>query len=123
MLKKLILILVAGSFAEPAFAAPDKTLGMALMSAVVDEFGALKRGSGSVSSEKIANGRYVVLFNRNVRDCTYVASLGLSTTVRDGVPGTADVRAYSSNVNGVLVNTSDGGLADRPFHLIVFCAK
>jgi hypothetical protein len=89
--------------------------------AVINSNGTLNRGSGVVSSANLggATGAYEVIFNRNVSACAYVATVfrvflqagGISTDLRGG------------NNNGVFVETTDGvgALADRPFHLAVFC--
>ena len=48
--------------------------------AVVEPDGRLARGCGAVSSQKvdIEVGAYEVIFDRNVRDCAYVATIGIS---------------------------------------------
>jgi hypothetical protein len=120
-----LLALTAVLLPAPAWAAPDDSLGMALMSAVVNDDGTLARGAGAVSSQKIDNGKVVVVFNRNVRECTYVATLGFANTNSLGIGGTVDVRGYSADVNAVLVLTSSTAPSpsNMPFHLIVFCAR
>jgi hypothetical protein len=62
--------------AQPAAGEPDKTQGVAIMSAVVNSNGTLFSGTGGVSSTRIAAGTYRVAFPRSVEDCTWVASLG-----------------------------------------------
>jgi hypothetical protein len=112
--------------APVAPAAADQTLGMALMSATVDADATLIRGSGAVGSITTGNpGDFVVTFNRDVRDCTYVASVGGSISP---VAHTANVAAsapgVSSGPNTVRMTTSNNGTyANYPFHLIVFCYK
>lgn len=98
-------------------------LGTAVLSAVVNANGTLARGSGASSVVKVSVGNYRVLFGRNVRSCTYVASIGLSGAVGTELDGVIDVVGDNLSVNGVFVDTSDvnGGQADRGFHLIVFC--
>ena len=69
--------------APVAPAAADKTLGMALMSAVVNQTGSLVRGSGAVSAEQFGLGSYDVRFERSVTDCALsvtLASIDSSTT-------------------------------------------
>jgi hypothetical protein len=55
--------------------AADQTLGMALMSAFVNEDGTLARGAGAVSSQRTAEGSYEVDLDRDIHNCTYTASV------------------------------------------------
>lgn len=104
---------------------PD--LGVAHLSAVVNADGKLVRGSGVKSATPVGGliGDYIVTFNRNVRNCTYVVSLGNTGSL--GVPQPGVISATGANVssNGVYVdaNDIDGIPAERPFHLNVFCHK
>lgn len=104
---------------------PD--LGVAHLSAVVNADGKLVRGSGVKSAAPVGGfiGDYIVTFNRNVRNCTYVTSLGNTGSV--GVPQPGVISATGANVsaNGVYIdaNDIDGIPAERPFHLNVFCHK
>jgi hypothetical protein len=112
-------ILWAGSTA----AAPDQTLGAALMSAVVDADGTLVRGGGATSVMRVANGTYVVTFSRSVVECTYVASLGLTGTNNIPPSGSASVVARVPNIVLVVTTDSTGSNVDTAFHLIVFCTQ
>ena len=90
--------------------------------AVVTAEGVLARGRGVTSAARTGEGRYQVIFNRDVRACVFVASLGDPGAA--GPPqGQASTTALASNVSGVLVRTeaSNGTIADRGFHLIVSC--
>lgn len=121
----LLGILLATLTGSPR-AAPDNTRGMALMAATVDTDGTLVRGAGALSSHTTGNpGDYVVQFNRDVTDCTYVASVGgpvspvaYTSNVSANAPGTA---SGSDTVR--VVTSNNGALANYPFHLIVFCVK
>jgi len=121
----LILVLASAFVAAPAStrAAPDQTLGVALMSAVVNQLGTLLRGAGAVSATRNGTGNYRVIFNREVLGkCTYVA-------MAEGgpMPGGAFARVDEtvSNVNSVLVLTrnADNDEEDRGFELIAFCTQ
>jgi hypothetical protein len=105
--------------------APDLTLGMALMSAAVNFNGTLARGSGVIQVIKIAGftGNYDVRFNRDVRDCYYLATIG--NAGGGSTSGQINVAARAGAPNGVFVDTNDtaGAAADRSFHLLVFCNK
>jgi hypothetical protein len=94
-------------------------------SAVVSSSGQLIRGRGTSSAARTSTGRYQVIFNRDVRGCVYVATVG-DTSAAGPPAGTASVTSLGSNVNGVAIRTVDYGgsgdvLANKPFHLIVSC--
>jgi len=96
---------------------PD--LGVAHLSAVVSASGKLVRGSGVKSSvpDQAFVGGYIVTFNRNVRNCTYVVSLGNTGSVGVPQPGVISATGANINPNGVYIhaNNTDGIPADR-FH-------
>ncbi len=93
--------------------------------AVVTAGGQLARGKGVSSVARTSTGRYQVIFNRDVRGCVYVATVGGASAA--GPPaGTASVTSLPSNVNGVAVrtvdyNTNGDVLSNKPFHLIASC--
>jgi hypothetical protein len=90
--------------------------------AVVSNVGATVRARGVASSSQSGTGQYVVVFDRDVRLCTYFATLGDESASGPGT-GQISVTSAAANVNGVRVVTrnSDGTLADRSFHLLVSC--
>jgi hypothetical protein len=90
--------------------------------AVVSNVGAAVRARGVASSAQTGVGQYQVIFDRDVRQCTYVATLGDESASGPG-NGQISVTSAASNVNGVRVVTrdSEGAVADRSFHLIVSC--
>ena len=90
--------------------------------AVVTSAGLLARGRGVSSASRTAAGRYQVIFDRDVRSCTYVASVGDAGGAAPAA-GLVETSQLGSNVNGVSLRTqnSAGNPADRPFHLIVSC--
>jgi hypothetical protein len=90
--------------------------------------GSLVRGNGVTAQFKTASpsaGGYEVIFDRNVTNCLYVATLASEIAGRggDGPAGEIGVRALSTNANGVAVSTfnSSGTLANSSFSLTVFC--
>jgi hypothetical protein len=89
--------------------------------AVVAANGTNSRNNHAVSSEKAATGQYVVTFDRDVKACAFLGSLG--GTAAESVVGQISVTRRSINANGVFVRTYDsaGTAADRSFHLAVFC--
>jgi hypothetical protein len=90
--------------------------------AVVTGAGVIARGRGVTSVARTSAGRYQVIFNTDVRNCAYIATIG---DVGAATPGMGDIatRALGTNVNGVVVQTDNQANAatDRPFHLIVPC--
>ena len=102
-------------------------LGVAHLSAIVNADGKLIRGSGVKKATAVAGspGDYIVSFNRNIRNCTYVVSLGNPNSVGVPQPGTISATGAFVDVNGVYIdaNDTDGNPAENPFHLHVFCNK
>jgi hypothetical protein len=121
----LILALAAALVGAPAStrAAPDQTLGVALMSAVVNQLGTLLRGAGAVSATRNSTGNYRVIFNRQVLGkCTYVAMAEVGPMSGGAF---ARVDETVSNVNSVIVLTrnANNDEEDRAFELIAFCTQ
>jgi hypothetical protein len=90
--------------------------------AVVTDAGAVARGRGVSSAARTAEGRFQVIFDRDVRTCAFFVSVGDAGAA--GPPqGEAAATALASNVNGVAIRTegSGGTPTDKPFHLIVSC--
>jgi hypothetical protein len=91
--------------------------------AVVKASGVLSRGNCLISTARLATGTYEVIFNGNARQCTYLATIGLTGSSGPPPPGEIGVVGRATDVRGVFLQTraSNGALADRPFHLGVFC--
>jgi len=90
--------------------------------AVISDTGATVRGRGVTSSSQTGTGQYLVVFDRDVRQCTYFATLGDESASGPGT-GQIAVGSAAASVNGVHVvtRTSDGTAANRSFHLLVSC--
>jgi hypothetical protein len=90
--------------------------------AVVNEQGVQVRARGTTSAARTGEGRYQVIFNRDVRGCGYYATIG-DPSAAQPVSGQVSVSSLGSNVNGVRIRTENdaGAPADRPFHLLVLC--
>lgn len=94
--------------------------------AVVAGSGALARGRGVTSAIRTAAGRYQVAFDRDVRGCAYVATVG---DVSAAGPGNGAVTVASNAANGSAVDVrtftynNAGNPVDenRSFHLLVSC--
>ena len=90
--------------------------------AVISNVGAAVRNRGVTSSAQTGEGQYQVVFDRDVRNCVYAATLGDESAAGAG-NGQISVTSAAANVNGVRVVTrnSDGVNENRSFHLIVSC--
>jgi hypothetical protein len=90
------------------------------MAAAVASNATIVEGNRATSSAKLGTGRYEVVFDRNVSDCTYSASV---SNEPGGLPGYAVVDPRIGNTNAVYVGVynKDGALADRPFYVEVTC--
>jgi hypothetical protein len=90
--------------------------------AVISELGAVVRGRGATSASKTGAGQYQVVFDADVRNCAYFATLGDPGA---GAPPIGEIGTSSlpGNANGVFLVTrdSEGTNVDRPFHLTVSC--
>jgi hypothetical protein len=90
--------------------------------AVVAANGVLARSRGVTSASRTGEGRYQVIFDGDVRGCSYFASIGDAGGAAPAA-GLIESSQLPSNVNGVSLRTqnSNGAPADRPFHLLVSC--
>jgi hypothetical protein len=91
--------------------------------AVVNAGGQQVRARGTTSSARTAEGRYQVIFNRDVRGCGYYATVGGPTAAAPPGNGLISVSSLASNVAGVDITTENqnGNNTNRPFHLLVLC--
>ena len=121
------MVLATAFVAAPAAtrAAPDQTLGMALMSALVASNGTLLGGAGAISSNQPSTGRYQVFFNRSVLGCDYVATQSQTGALSHNPPLATIATAPGGSANAVWVVVQDGAgtNVDRIFRMIVFCPK
>lgn len=65
---------------------------------------ASERGRGVTSTAKTGDGQYQAIFDRDVRNCTYFATLGDESAAAPGT-GQISVTSAAANVNGVRVVT------------------
>ena len=73
---------------------------------VISNVGALVRGRGITSASKTGEGQYQAIFDADVRNCTYFATLGDESASGPGT-GQIAVTSAASNANGVRVVTRD----------------
>jgi len=93
---------------------------------IVAADGARGNDRGVISTAKIAEGRYQVIFDRDIGACVAAATLVQNPPARDpDAPGTGQIAVarLADNANGLrIVTTASGGaFADRGFHLLVSC--
>jgi len=94
---------------------------------VVAANGAKSNDRGVVSVAKLAEGRYQVIFDRDVGACVPVATLVQNPPPPNNpdAPGTGQIAVarIADNANGIRVVTtaSGGAFADRAFNLILSC--
>lgn len=117
-----IVVLVLLLSVQPVAAAQPAQV----LSAVVRVDGSLVRGTGAVSSATFgSDGYFEVIFNRDVRNCTYVANPGAPDAGGPDDALTLSVSSRSTNPNGVALLMYDTILAadsrSSGFHLIVVC--
>ena len=92
--------------------------------AVVNGAGQAVRGRDISSVARTSEGRYQVIFNGNVRNCSYFATIGDVSASAPPSHSEISVSSLGSNVNGVAIRTQNGGNGNqlnRPFHLVVLC--
>src|SRR3954469_4059534 len=91
--------------------------------AVVNAGGQQVRARGTTSSARTAEGRYQVIFDRDVRGCAYYATVGGPTAAAPPDNGQITVSGLGPNVAGVDIRTTgaNGNDANKPFHLLVLC--
>ena len=92
--------------------------------AVVGGAGALRRGRGISSVARTGVGRYQAIFQSDVRNCGYYATVGDPSAAGPPPNSQISVSSLGSNVNGVSIRTStanNSAQADRSFHLLVLC--
>jgi hypothetical protein len=90
--------------------------------AVISSGGAAVRARGLASAARTGTGAYQAIWDRDVRQCAYVATLGDESAAAPGT-GQVSITSLPSSVNGVRVLTrnSEGQAANRSFHLVVSC--
>ena len=98
-------------------AAPDNTLGMAIMFAYVGADGTLQNGSGATGASRGSLGGYRVTFDRDVSNCGY------SATVYNSIGRTAVVMPSDNNATVIVATSTSQNLSDNNFYLLVYCTR
>jgi hypothetical protein len=97
---------------------PVRWAGGLTHKAFVNAAGGLVRGDGVVATSiLVPPSSYVVVFNKDVTSCHWLATLGSTA----GGEISAYAQAGNANAVGVTTRNSAGGLSPRPFHLAVLC--
>jgi hypothetical protein len=94
--------------------------------AVVNNDGVAVRGKGLAAGDpagRTSEGIYHVIFNREVRTCSYQATLAGPGIVVPGQDSQISVASHPDNVNAVRIRTANeaNAVADRAFHVVVIC--
>jgi hypothetical protein len=99
-------------------AAPDHTLGMALMGGLISPTGQFQAGSGITNVQQTGTGEYVITFERNIVGCPFatgtIGGFGVSTAIVGQGQTTLSVWTRL---------TSDNSAVDDSFSIVVFCPK
>ena len=122
----MALAALALSLGGGAYAA--SSAGGSVEWAVVSADGKLARGNGGVGAEllrphgKPIPGNYEVLFNDDIRHCSYKATLGSAGPVPPPI-GDVGVARMHHLANAVYVHTTNanGASADEGFHIAAIC--
>lgn len=90
--------------------------GSAPLWAVVNKEGTFARFKGAAKVENVADGSYVITFDRDVSACAFAATIY-------GVPVGQITAQNAPGVGTVYVSTanSSGGAVNKTFHLAVLC--
>jgi predicted small lipoprotein YifL len=90
---------------------------------VSDYVGAKVRAAGVSSFTKLGPGRWEITFDRDMRNCAYLATIGDPGNKLVYNPGLVFTAGGHGGPNGVYVETKNlgGGLADFPYHLNAVC--
>jgi hypothetical protein len=104
-------------------AVSNSNLANPLYSAVVQANGNLVRTVGASSSQRLAQGLYEVRFDRDLSDCSWIGQIGSpdGNPVASGEVSTSLRSPNDSEALLLIVNGSNGVVADRPFHVFVQC--
>jgi hypothetical protein len=104
-------------------AVTNDQLANPIYSAVVAADGTLARGVGATSSERLATGLFVTRFDRDLSGCSWVAQIGApaGVPVASGEISTSLRSPADSEALLHIVNGSNGVVADKPFHVLVYC--
>ncbi len=109
----------------PAPEAADKTLGMALMGAVVSSNGSYDPGfsSGVVSTTRLEVGVYRVVFNRSLSGCTPASTAVVTDPPR--IVRVDHVATTNIESDTWMVHTFNlaGAPADGAFAIVNFCGR
>lgn len=93
-----------------------------VFAASVQQNGNLNRGISVSSTRRLGRGEYEVIFDSNIRNCIWVASIGLPGTGNPS-PGIISTALRNGNNRGIYVLTGDerAVLQNLAFSVIVTC--
>jgi hypothetical protein len=92
------------------------------LTAVVSAAGSLERGQSATAAEQLGTGLYLVTFDRNISQCSWVGQIG-SGGDTPVIYGEMSIFRQPGTQNVLFVQTanSNGVLGDHPFQLQVHC--
>jgi hypothetical protein len=117
---------MAANVADESMSAEDKIPSPPapndVYTAVVQDNGKLKRGVGAKNAKKLGKGEYQVVFENDIKNCAWVASIGLPGT-GDPFPGIISTALRKGNNKAIYVLTGDqkAFLENLAFSVIVTC--
>ena len=93
--------------------------------AVVDPSGNLVRGNNAVGVSWQGNGSYAVVFNQNVQNCSFFATLGKTGSFGAVGPGFVTVAGEAFSPDGIFVQTWSlaGSGTNISFHVMAQCSS
>ncbi len=114
---------VATNTADIADNASDIGTAPVLLWAVMDPDATINRSSGGVTAASLFTGAYEVIFPRNITNCAFTATAGVSDSVSTGDSLTTSVVGRDGNSGGVFLQVWDetGAAVDFGVHMIVAC--
>ena len=112
-----VSVVLLASSAGSLRAAPDNTLGAAMLGAHVGGDGTIYESAG-LQSVTVGSGTYAITFNRNIGACTWSAMpfANEDVVIRTTSYGGATINLRMSRV-------SDGGAVNTSLFLTVFCPR
>jgi hypothetical protein len=97
--------------------------GTTHFAAVTDQGVPLARRGVLTTFKTTEDGDYQVVFDKDIRNCAYTATIVSTAPVTSALRGQIGVGVAASDVRALQVQTTNaaGAPAKRPFHVAVFC--
>jgi hypothetical protein len=97
--------------------------GTTPLRAVVTSGGVPVRGRNLVSSTHLGLGTYEVIFDQDVRQCAYTATVGSPAAAFSTLPLTISTASRAGNADGafIFIHDAAGAAVDHAFHIVARC--